>query len=61
MEIKKIYIFFILINRIIWTNLCLSQLKKRFYWRGCLGKFERSSTNLTGPEVNDYVNFQWLS
>jgi hypothetical protein len=32
-----------------------------FYYRGCPGQLARTSTNLTGPEVNDHVSLQWPS
>ena len=30
-------------------------------YRGCPGQFARTSTNPTGPEVNDHVSLQWPS
>ena len=32
-----------------------------FDYRGCPGQLARTSTNLTGPEVNDHVSLQWPS
>jgi len=32
-----------------------------FYFRGCPGQLARTSTNPTGPEVNDHVSLQWPS
>jgi len=29
-----------------------------FYYRGCPGQLVSTSTNLSGPEVNDYVSLQ---
>jgi len=29
--------------------------------RGCPGQLARTSTNPTGPEVNDHVSLQWPS
>jgi hypothetical protein len=29
--------------------------------RGCPGQLTRTSTNPTGPEVNDHVSLQWPS
>jgi hypothetical protein len=29
--------------------------------RGCPDQLAHTSTNPTGPEVNDHVNLQWLS
>jgi len=32
-----------------------------FDYRGCPGQLARTSTNPTGPEVNDHVSLQWPS
>jgi len=32
-----------------------------YIYRGCPGQLARTSTNPTGPEVNDHVSLQWPS
>jgi len=54
---------YIVVHFVVWFSISVILLSFFFFffYRGCPGQLARTSTNPTGPEVNDHVSLQWPS